>query len=152
LSTGHTDQANDISTAAQIAMTLSILLVTVFVMGFMADPIIDFALDPYGSLWYFGSSRKPHFDILPDEGDGWIAHFTKGFASLGLLSFLKVLFTSPVQFFFRSSGVGSRAGNNGRDRLSNMTWLLIIIGVATFLYVRNLLIYIRFVQSLITIF
>jgi hypothetical protein len=111
-----------------------------FVLGFMADPIIDFALDPYGifySMPFFGSRRSAHYVIIDEEASGWIEHFTKGFASLGLLSFLKVLFASPVQFFFRSYGRGQRTGTGttGRDRFSNMTWLLIIIGVATFLYV-----------------
>jgi hypothetical protein len=117
---------------------LLILISTMFILGFMADPIIDFAIDPYGTIFSWGSKSRGSYDILPDDGDaGWLEHFTKGLASLGLLSFLKVLFASPVQFFFRSGPVASRTGGSGRDRLSNMTWLLIIIGVMTFLFVSG---------------
>ncbi|KAF2432074.1 hypothetical protein EJ08DRAFT_687077 [Tothia fuscella] len=123
------------SVAAQITLTLLILITTMFVMGFIADPVIDFAIDPYGTIFPFFNRGRTQYNVLPDDdASGWIEHFTKGLASLGLLSFLKVLFASPVQFFFRSSAVPSRGGTSGRDRLSNMTWLFIIIGVATFLY------------------
>jgi hypothetical protein len=112
-----------------------------FILGFMADPIIDFAFDPYGAfVALFGSRRAVHYDFLPPEESGWVEHFTKGFASLGLLSFLKVLFASPIQFFFRSSQLGGHrtgTGTTGRDRLSSMTWILILIGVGTFLYVST---------------
>jgi hypothetical protein len=106
----------------------------------MADPIIDFALDPYGAVWsLFGSRSAFQYDIIPEEGSGWTEHFSKGFASLGLLSFLKVLVASPIQFFFRSAHIGRRTGTGttGRDRLSNISWLLVIVGVATFLYVST---------------
>jgi hypothetical protein len=120
-------------------LTLLILITTMFVLGFMADPIIDFAFDPYGAIVaLFGSGRSIHYDIIQDEDSGWLEHFTKGFASLGLLSFLKVLFASPIQFLFRSSQLGGHrtgTGTTGRDRLSGTTWILIMIGVGTFLYV-----------------
>jgi len=131
-------------------LTLGILLTVVFILGFFADPIINFALDPYGSLLpgfssfsfsSWGSSSNSFYDEyipIPPKGgkharSGWIEHFLKGFASLGLVSFLKFMFTSPVQFLFRSSGVGGR--QTGRDRLNTLTWMMIVIGVATFLWV-----------------
>jgi hypothetical protein len=121
-------------------LTLFILITTMFVLGFMADPIIDFAFDPYGALWsLFGSRSAMQYDMRSEESAGWAEHFTKGFASLGLLSFLKVLLASPVQFFFRSTHIGHRTGTGttGRDRLSNISWLLVIVGVGTFLYVST---------------
>jgi hypothetical protein len=79
---------------------------------------------------------EPIYLFEEDEPSGWLEHFTKGFASLGLASFFKAMLASPIQFWFRSSGYGGRAGrgNTGRDRLSNTTWLLILIGATTFIY------------------
>jgi hypothetical protein len=99
-------------------------------LGFIADPIISFCLDPSGSfLRIFGLSYEPI--VLEDDGT-WVGHFTKGFASLGLASFFKVLAASPIQFWYRSAVGGRRAGNR-RDQLSNTTWLLIMVGAITFI-------------------
>jgi hypothetical protein len=114
---------------SQIALTLVIFTFTVFLLGFIADPIISFCLDPTGSfLRMFGMSYDP---IILDDDGTWVGHFTKGFASLGLASFFKVLAASPIQFWYRGGATGRRAGNR-RDQLSNTTWLLIMIGAVTF--------------------
>jgi hypothetical protein len=106
-----------------------------FALGFVADPIIDFCLEPSFYGLFFGSGRTTRYDVLPQEDQsGWSEHFMKGFASLGLMSFLKTLVSSPVQLFFRSS-TGGRNRNTGRDRLSGMTWIMVLVGVTTFLYV-----------------
>lgn len=133
---------------AQVGLTLAILLTVVFILGFVADPIINFALDPYSSLMPFsfsswGSSSRSYYDeFIPAASSrgrrhrsGWIEHFTKGFASLGLASFLKFMFTSPIQFLFRSSGMGGR--RTGQDRLNTITWIMVAVGVATFLWVSH---------------
>lgn len=107
-----------------------------FTLGFVADPIIDFCLDPsfLGLTSITGNTRYDISDILPTEDvSGWGEHFMKGFASLGLMSLLKTLFASPVQFFFRSTG--NRNRNQGRERLGYITWIMVAVGVATFLYV-----------------
>lgn len=77
-----------------------------------------------------------------DEEDArsWFYHFLKGFASLGLLSFVKVLLAmSPWQWFnMRNSGLlngGGRPSASGRDRLQSVSWILVLIGVGTFLWV-----------------
>ena len=141
--------------AAQIVLTVTILLLVVFILGFIADPIINFALDPYGTLLpgmflpgfsfqVFSFGDPLFFDPPvvpppvqrrrgPPERTGWIEHFTKGFAGLGLMSFLKFMISSPINFFFRQGGVGGR--QTGRDRLNTITWIMIAVGVATFLYV-----------------
>lgn len=139
------------SVTAQVGLTLAIVFAVVFILGFVADPIINFCLDPAGSLsamaWGWGWTRPPRgyefydgYGFVPDdeEKNTWAQHMTKGFASLGLLSFFKVIFTSPWQLFFRNSW-GSRAtGASGRERLNNTTWVLVLIGAATFLYVSVL--------------
>ncbi|TID24518.1 hypothetical protein E6O75_ATG02883 [Venturia nashicola] len=123
------------SVATQIALTLLILLIVTFTLGFVADPIIDFCLDPsfLGLTSITGNTRYDVSDILPTEDvSGWGEHFMKGFASLGLMSLLKTLFASPVQFFLRSTG--NRNRNQGRERLGYITWIMVAVGVATFLY------------------
>jgi hypothetical protein len=110
-----------------------------FVLGFIADPIIEFCLDPYGYFFSgFSSRSSPVYLEDLEEDSTWLAHFTKGFASLGLISFVKVMFASPVRFFFRSGSLGSSGrGTTGRDRLSNVTWIVILFGALTFIYVSS---------------
>ncbi|KAJ6021554.1 Zinc finger RING-CH-type [Penicillium herquei] len=109
------------STTTQIVLTLAILLLAIFLLGFIADPIIDLYLGPLDDV----------YDEL-DEEASWLEHFIKGFAALGLTSFLRALFTlSPVHWNFR--GV-SNTRSSGRDRAANLNWLVIVAGVATFLW------------------
>ena len=127
----------------QILLTVSILFFAMFALGFVADPIINLYLDPYSTL-ASGSLSKVTSKIEPilthDDTPSWTEHFLKGLASLGLLSFVKVLLAlSPWQWWnLRTSGIlggGSRAGANGRDRLANISWIVVVIGVGTFLWV-----------------
>lgn len=110
-----------------------------FLLGFIADPIINIYLDPYGSLSPLSGSRTVYYE---DESSSWLEHFIKGFAGLGLLSFLKVVLTSPWQWFnLRHSGIvggTARGGTTGRDRMANISWLVVLIGVGTFLFVGDL--------------
>ncbi len=125
-------------TAAQIVMTVSILLGVTFLLGFIADPIINIYLDPYGALSPLShAARYEAFDLEETESSSWLEHFSKGLASLGLLGFLKVIFASPWRMWnLRSSGVRSgRAGSSGRERLADVGWVVIIVGVCTFLVV-----------------
>jgi len=131
------------STTTQVVLTITILFLTMFIMGFVADPIINIYLDPYSflssaSISNLGSKLEP---ILTDEdAPTWTEHFIKGLASLGLLSFVKVIFAlSPWQWWnLRSSGIlnsSGRAGANGRDRLASISWIMVLVGVGTFLWV-----------------
>ena len=131
------------STVAQLGLTVLILFVAMFTLGFVADPIINLYLDPVGTVANVGSGPTESF-IFDDEPAGWAEHFIKGLASLGLLGFAKFLLTlSPWHWFNMRGGGGvyiggtggaSRAGVTGRDRLSQLSWITIIIGIATFLY------------------
>ncbi|KAL3422427.1 E3 ubiquitin-protein ligase MARCH11 [Phlyctema vagabunda] len=122
------------STILQLFLTFTIVFATVFVLGFVADPIINLYLDPYDTI-------TASIPLYEDEPDGWIEHFLKGLASLGLLGFVKVLLAmSPWTWWnLRSNlpGAGARRGagrgGTGRDRLENISWMLVIIGVVTFL-------------------
>ncbi|KAE8445480.1 hypothetical protein EG329_013370 [Mollisiaceae sp. DMI_Dod_QoI] len=123
------------STVTQIVITFAIMLTTVFVFGFIADPIISLYLDPYETITSIPSGGS-HL-LLEDEEASWAEHFLKGLASLGLLGFVKVFFAmSPWHWWnLRQTGIlgGRRRGGTGRDRLEDISWTVVIIGVVTFL-------------------
>ena len=131
------------STATQIILTLFIFFLALFIMGFLADPIINLYVDPLSiissaPLSKLRSKTKPI--LTDDDAPTWAEHFIKGLASLGLLGFVKVLFAlGPWNWWnIRGSGIirgGGQSGNTGRDRLANISWLVVIVGVCTFLWV-----------------
>ncbi|KAI0181479.1 hypothetical protein GGR52DRAFT_524785 [Hypoxylon sp. FL1284] len=125
-----------------LGITVLILLATIFVLGFIADPILNLWLDPVGTIadsvttGHVGLDDDIH--LLPDEA-GWFEHFLKGLFSLGLLGFVKAfLVMSPWQWWnLRTSGIiggGGRRGGTGRERMESINLLLILIGVFTFLF------------------
>jgi len=121
-----------------------ILLATVFLLGFISDSILNFFLDPYGSIygstWEWGYRSRPTYYEFYEEKQRpltWMEHMTKGFAWLGMLSFFKVIFTSPLRFLSGRFWGGRRAGTRGRDRLNDTAWVIVLIGVVTFLYVSS---------------
>lgn len=125
------------STSAQLGLTLLIFLASVFFLGFVADPIINVYLDPVNTISTAGGPTGSLF--YEDEPTTWFEHFLKGLASLGLLGFAKFLFSlSPFQWFnVRTGGMmGGRSvvGGSGRDRLQQLSWITIMIGIGTFLY------------------
>lgn len=120
------------SIATQITLTVLILLVVIFVLGFVADPIIGLYVDPWSYMPWNSWSRPSYgYYYEDDEPTTWYEHFAKGFASMGVLGFLKVLLASPFSYF-RIGGGGGR-GRTGRDRVEQVSWIIIIIGVGTFL-------------------
>ena len=131
------------STATQITLTCFIFFMTLFVMGFVADPIINLYVDPYSVISSapfskVGARLEPI--LTDDDVPSWTEHFLKGLASLGLLGFVKVLFAlSPWQWWnIRTSGImngGGRSAHTGRDRLASISWVVVIIGIVTFLWV-----------------
>ncbi|EFE41935.1 hypothetical protein TRV_03315 [Trichophyton verrucosum HKI 0517] len=128
------------SQVAQLTLTVGILLFTIFLLGFVADPIINIYLDPLdtitGDLWDDGTDGLGAMDARST----WFEHLMKGLASLGVLSFLKVvLAASPWQWWnLRNSGLlggsGRRSANTGRSRAASVSWIVLAIGVATFLW------------------
>ncbi|KAF2027544.1 hypothetical protein EK21DRAFT_91456 [Setomelanomma holmii] len=120
------------SIASQITLTVLILFLIIFFLGFVADPIIGLYVDPW-SYMPWNSWSRPSYGYYDedDESYTWYEHFAKGFASMGVLGFLKVLLASPFSYF-RIGGGGGR-GRTGRDRVEQVSWIIILIGVGTFL-------------------
>lgn len=126
------------STAAQIGLTFAIFILAMFVCGFFADPLLKFYLDPVDTVVSAGGPRGSL--IFEDEPAGWAEHFIKGLASLGLLGFAKFALTLSPWHWFNMRGTGivvggrSGVGNTGRDRLHNLSWFAISVGIVTFLW------------------
>lgn len=124
------------STVPQIGLTIIIFLLATFVLGYIADPIISLYLDPYSTI----ASGTAGTSLYEDEPNSWTEHFLKGFASLGLLGFAKFFLTlSPWHWFnYRSPGIlrGGRAAT-GRERVAQISWFTIMVGVVTVLVVRH---------------
>lgn len=125
-----------------LMMTLAILFVAIFLLGFVTDPILGLWLDPVGTITdtVIPGGRFAADDTADLGEDGWFEHLLKGLFSLGLLGFLKAfLAMSPWQWWnLRTSGIvsgGARRAGTGRHRLENINITLVLIGVVTFLYV-----------------
>jgi len=128
------------SRSTQVGLTLTIFFTAIFLLGFVADPIINLYLDPYDTILHRRSALD---DTLFEESDSsWTFHLVKGLASLGLLGFAKVLLTlTPWHLWnLRASGaLGSQGrGATGRDRVANINWIVVMLGISTFLFVSSL--------------
>lgn len=129
------------STSLQLGLTMGILMFTIFLLGFVADPIINLYVDPLDTIFYTEFwEPSPVVDAVSlDREDSWLEHFVKGLASLGVLSFLKVLFAmSPWHWWnFRGSSFVSRGRTTGRSRVASISWLVVLVGIGTFLWVSS---------------
>jgi hypothetical protein len=106
----------------------------VFVLGFFADPIINMYLDPWSYLTPWSAPRRQYYGYYEDDEPAtWTEHFAKGFAGMGVLGFLKVIVASPFTYF--RIGGGGRGRATGRDRYEQVSWIIILVGVGTFLAV-----------------
>ena len=128
------------SSTSQVVLTVTIFFHTMFSLGFDAATIINLFLDPKGTKASSSNLRTKLQPNSTSEITSWPEHFLKGLASLGLLSFVKFLFAlSPWQWWnLRSSGImsgGGRTGATGRDRLENISRVVVAIGVGPFLWV-----------------
>ncbi|KJR87068.1 RING finger domain protein [Sporothrix schenckii 1099-18] len=142
-------------------MTLLVFGLTLFVLGFVADPLMDLWVDPSGVIMdtfldvhefdtdddLLGSFH----DVLGGGGgsgvggvadfvgvSGWWEHFIKGLFSLGIVGVVKTFFVvSPFTWFnLRGVGLGRgrrRAAGGGRGRYESMSWIFILVGAFTFL-------------------
>ncbi|WYZ37315.1 hypothetical protein EsH8_II_000821 [Colletotrichum jinshuiense] len=131
------------STFAQILLTISIFVISVFVLGFVADPILNVWYDPMGAIADTVANVLDDIEAIqepvPEPPGTWLEHFFKGFFSLGLLGALKSFFAlTPWQWWqVRSSGIlgtTGRRGGTGRARVENINMGLVLFGAATFMW------------------
>ncbi|CAK7217444.1 hypothetical protein SBRCBS47491_003168 [Sporothrix bragantina] len=125
--------------ATRALLTLLVFILTLFVLGFIADPLMDLWVDPSGvimdaflDLGDFDADddflHQVH-DVLHGGGGGigdivqptgWWEHFIKGFFSLGIVGVIKTfLVVSPFTWFnLRGVGLGRgrRRAAGGRGR------------------------------------
>ncbi|CAK7198919.1 hypothetical protein SEUCBS139899_001587 [Sporothrix eucalyptigena] len=140
-------------------LTLLVFGLTLFVLGFIADPLMDLWVDPSGvimdtflDLGDFDTDddflAQVHEALHTEDGGGslanivepasWWEHFLKGFFSLGIVGVVKTfLVVSPFTWFnLRGAGLGRgrrRAAGGGRGRYDSMGWIFILVGAFTFL-------------------
>ncbi|KAH6603902.1 zinc finger protein [Trichoderma cornu-damae] len=122
---------------AQAGLTLFLLAASIFVLGFLADPILGLWVDPVGTVSDAVTSVVTDIEALksPDwePPTTWGEHFLKGFFSLGLVGIFKsMLAVSPWHWWnLRSlTGTGRRQGS-GRARVENISLVFVIIGALT---------------------
>ncbi|KAF3922157.1 hypothetical protein ABW21_db0202272 [Orbilia brochopaga] len=144
------------SATVQIGITALIFLITVYVLGFVADPIINFYVNPWyavdggnfsfsvNGFTVYGPSMRQRAATAAaaaapvDEKVGLLEHMVRGMSALGLIGFAKVLVFSHNWIRYIIGG----PRHNGRDRINQLSWIVIIWGVVNFLifvwgYVRN---------------
>jgi hypothetical protein len=127
-----------LSWPAQAALTLTIMFLAVFLLGFIADPIINLWIDPVGSvadgIVNVITDVEGLASTSDDEPFTWSGHLLKGFLSLGLVGFVKTFFALGPWYWFRwGLNVGGGRRNTGRDRVQNINWAYIVIGIVTFM-------------------
>ncbi|KAL1855800.1 hypothetical protein Daus18300_010975 [Diaporthe australafricana] len=101
------------------------MVIALFILGFVADPIINIWIDPAGAVVDVVKGGFDGFeeilDYMPDdEPNTWFTHFSKGLLSLGLVGLVKVFFGLGPLHWFNMRGGGRRG--RGRDRLENAVW------------------------------
>ena len=115
------------------------MLIVMFGLGFVADPLINLYVDPYdvvvGNEDYW---REIDINASKDSVSGWSLHFLKGMISMGLVGFLKTALLNPFHWWnFRTTGWSSGRSTGtttGRDRAVNISWVAVIIGISSAFY------------------
>ncbi|KIX96339.1 uncharacterized protein Z520_08117 [Fonsecaea multimorphosa CBS 102226] len=128
------------SRTASGALTAFVMLVIVFLLGFIADPILNLYTDPYETIVGHEDVWQA-VDVNDSKGSlsGWAQHFTKGLVSMGVLSFLRTMILNPFQWWnLRNTGLvtGRVSGRSatGRDRAVNISWIVVAMGILSASY------------------
>jgi hypothetical protein len=122
------------------ALTVFVMILFMFLLGFVADPIINLYVDPYDTI----VGNEPYWsevDVMTRSSSisGWSLHFTKGMISMGLVGFIKTMLLNPFNYLnIRQTGfAGTRragAATTGRDRAVNVSWIAVVIGITSAFY------------------
>lgn len=126
-------------------LTVLVMIVVMFLLGFIADPILNLYVDPYETvighedLWQEVSVSDSKNDL-----SSWAQHFVKGLVSMGVLSFVRTMILNPFQWWnLRNTGfVSSRASGRaatGRTRAVNISWIVVAMGIlsASYLFYQS---------------
>ncbi|OCT48051.1 RING finger domain protein [Cladophialophora carrionii] len=121
-------------------LTILVMLLVMFMLGFVADPILNLYADPYETIVGHEDVWQPVRVNDPRGGvSGWAQHFTKGMVSMGLLSFVRTMILNPFQWWnlrntgFVSSRISGRS-TTGRDRAINVSWIAVAMGILSASY------------------
>lgn len=138
--------------ATSLVLTIIVVSIIVFCLGFFADVIVDYVAGPIGLLLddaddldLFDARYNKLKEELPDMGlseglrESWAFHFAKGFWSLGVIGFLKVIWVmGPFNWFNLNTHVNfggrRRRRGGGRDRIADISWWVLLIGALTFIW------------------
>ncbi|KIW74358.1 hypothetical protein Z517_12298 [Fonsecaea pedrosoi CBS 271.37] len=128
------------SKTASGALTALVMLLFVFLLGFIADPILNLYTDPYETIVGHEDVWQA-VDVNDSKGSlsGWAQHFIKGLVSMGVLSFLRTMILNPFQWWnLRNTGfvTGRVSGRSatGRDRAVNVSWIVVVMGILSASY------------------
>ncbi|KAK5989297.1 hypothetical protein PT974_10810 [Cladobotryum mycophilum] len=127
------------SDAAQASLTFVIFLIGIFLLGFLADPVLNLWMDPIGTISDTASTIMRDLDDVEEQGRiSWADHFLKGFFSLGLVGLLKSgLLFSPwycilfviIGAFTALVGIWKTVKKLTKSLLKNMSVIVLDIGV-----------------------
>ena len=126
------------------------MLLMMFILGFIADPLINLYVDPYDTVvgkedfW-----SEVQIQNVGEGVSGWSLHFVKGLVSMGLVGFLKTAILNPFQWWnLRGTGwISARSSGTsttGRERAANISWIAVVIGISSAFYF-----FYQWVQSII---
>lgn len=124
------------STIVRAGLTLLVLILSVFLLGFIAEPILNF-VDPGMFLASFDEFEDLEDWIPNDQPDTWAWHFTRGFFALGIMGVFKsFMVLRPWHGWNIRIGGGARRRRGGG--LEDISWVMVLLGVAMFLRVSNI--------------
>lgn len=123
------------STIVRAGLTLLVLILSVFLLGFIAEPILNF-VDPGMFLASFDEFEDLEDWIPNDQPETWAWHFTRGFFALGIMGVFKsFMVLRPWHGWNIRIGGGARRRRGGG--LEDISWVMVLLGVAMFLRVSN---------------
>lgn len=129
------------STTVRVGLTLLVLVLAVFLLGFVADPVMRY-LNPASLMsdYVFGFDDFEELEVwIPDgQPNTWSWHFVRGFFALGVAGVFKTVLLWRPMNIIRIGGGGRRrggGGGGGRDRVENIQLAMVLIGVVVFLRV-----------------
>ncbi len=126
----------------QILLTLLVIFTTVFLLGFCAEPLLNFYLDPFDSFtsWLpWPTAPKVASSHRDGQSQSWLDHLLKGLATLGVLGCVKACGALPWRIWRSrfSTGRAGRAMPSGRQRIEDVGILVLVVGVTIFLIVSK---------------